>query len=70
MTEPERTCIGCGRKAQQRELARFVAPQGVLEADARIHDRRVNVADRPDARPIFTWNLMPVPIGLIPRQGA
>jgi uncharacterized protein len=25
--------VGCGRKAPQRELVRFVAPQGVLELD-------------------------------------
>jgi hypothetical protein len=24
---------------------------------------------RPDARPIFTWNLMPVPVGLVPDPG-
>lgn len=33
MTEPIRTCVGCGRKAPQRELVRFVAPAGVLQAD-------------------------------------
>ena len=33
MSEPVRTCVGCGRKAPQRELVRFVAPQGVLELD-------------------------------------
>ncbi|HEY2936380.1 MAG TPA: YlxR family protein [Gaiellaceae bacterium] len=30
MSEPVRTCVGCGRKAPQRELLRFAAPQGVL----------------------------------------
>jgi predicted RNA-binding protein YlxR (DUF448 family) len=30
MTDPIRTCVGCGRKAPQRELLRFAAPQGVL----------------------------------------
>ena len=27
---PIRTCAGCGRKAPQSELVRFVAPEGVL----------------------------------------
>ena len=30
MTDPTRSCIGCGRKAPQSELLRFVAPEGVL----------------------------------------
>jgi predicted RNA-binding protein YlxR (DUF448 family) len=30
VSEPIRTCAGCGRKASQRELLRFVAPDGVL----------------------------------------
>lgn len=30
MTEPTRSCIGCGRKAPQRELLRFVAKDGRL----------------------------------------
>lgn len=33
MSEPVRTCVGCGRKAPQRELLRFAAPEGVLTAD-------------------------------------
>ena len=33
MSEPERTCVGCGRKAPQRELVRFVAPEGTLRVD-------------------------------------
>jgi predicted RNA-binding protein YlxR (DUF448 family) len=33
VTEPTRTCVGCGRKASQRELVRFVAPTGMLERD-------------------------------------
>jgi uncharacterized protein len=28
-----RTCVGCGRKAPQSELLRFVAADGVLEQD-------------------------------------
>jgi uncharacterized protein len=30
VSEPERTCAGCGRKAPQPDLLRFAAPQGVL----------------------------------------
>jgi len=30
---PERTCVGCGRKAPRAALWRFVAPAGVLTAD-------------------------------------
>ena len=30
MSEPIRSCIGCGRKAPQRELLRFVANDGRL----------------------------------------
>ena len=33
MSAPERTCVGCGRKAPQPELVRFVAPHGVLQRD-------------------------------------
>jgi uncharacterized protein len=33
MSEPERTCVGCGRRAPQRELVRFVAPDGTLRRD-------------------------------------
>ncbi len=33
VSEPIRTCVGCGRKAPQRELLRFGAPTGVLELD-------------------------------------
>ncbi len=33
MSDPRRTCVGCGRKAPQGELVRFVAPAGVLERD-------------------------------------
>jgi uncharacterized protein len=35
VSDPERTCVGCGRKAPQQELARFGAPTGVLELDDR-----------------------------------
>jgi predicted RNA-binding protein YlxR (DUF448 family) len=30
MTEPIRTCVGCGRKAPQSELVRFTAQAGAL----------------------------------------
>jgi uncharacterized protein len=30
MTEPIRSCIGCGRKGPQHEFLRFVAKNGVL----------------------------------------
>ena len=30
MTEPVRSCVGCGRKAPQGELVRFVAKDGIL----------------------------------------
>jgi predicted RNA-binding protein YlxR (DUF448 family) len=30
VSEPIRTCAGCGRKAPQRELLRFVAADGAL----------------------------------------
>ncbi|CAN5266275.1 hypothetical protein BH18ACT12_BH18ACT12_02200 [soil metagenome] len=30
MTEPIRSCIGCGRKGPQREFLRFVAKNGAL----------------------------------------
>jgi uncharacterized protein len=30
VTVPIRTCVGCGRKAPQSELIRFVAQDGVL----------------------------------------
>jgi uncharacterized protein len=34
VTGPVRSCIGCGRKAPQAELLRFVAREGVLVAGA------------------------------------
>ena len=30
MSEPVRRCVGCGRRAPQRELQRFAARDGVL----------------------------------------
>ena len=32
MTDPTRSCVGCGRKAPQSELLRFVAKDGLLAA--------------------------------------
>ena len=49
MSEPTRTCVGCGRKAPQRELVRFAAPTGVLEPDAahRLSGRGAYTCRRP-----------------------
>jgi predicted RNA-binding protein YlxR (DUF448 family) len=33
VSEPIRTCVGCGRKAPQRDLVRYVAPEGLLRRD-------------------------------------
>jgi uncharacterized protein len=38
MSEPTRTCVGCGRKAPQSQLRRFAASGGTLVAD---RDRRL-----------------------------
>ena len=35
MTGPTRSCVGCGRKAPQGELLRFVAKEGRLVAGAK-----------------------------------
>jgi len=35
VTEPTRSCVGCGRKAPQGELLRFVAKEGRLVAGAK-----------------------------------
>jgi predicted RNA-binding protein YlxR (DUF448 family) len=34
VTEPIRSCVGCGRKAPQHELLRFVAKEGRLVTGA------------------------------------
>ncbi len=34
MTDPVRTCAGCGRKAPQAELVRYTAQDGTLRADS------------------------------------
>jgi len=47
---------------KHKEVRRYVWRDGALI--------RETIYRRPDARPIFTWNLMPVPIELIPRGGS
>ncbi len=39
MSEPIRTCTGCGRKAPQSELLRFVAQDGALTPGSRLPGR-------------------------------
>src|SRR5207248_806893 len=39
MTEPVRTCVGCGRKAPQSELLRFTAQAGALTPGRPREDR-------------------------------
>ena len=46
MSEPIRTCVGCGRKAAQSELVRFVAPDGELAPGARRPGRGVYTCRR------------------------
>ena len=46
MTGPIRTCAGCGRKAPQAELVRFVAPDGVLSPGAKQAGRGVYTCRR------------------------
>jgi uncharacterized protein len=41
VTDPVRTCAGCGGKAPQAELIRFVACDGALVRDAKAHGRGV-----------------------------
>jgi hypothetical protein len=43
---------------QHKELRRYVWQGGKLVREV--------IYRRPDARPIFTWNLMPIPVGLMP----
>jgi predicted RNA-binding protein YlxR (DUF448 family) len=42
----ERTCAGCGRKAPQRELIRFAAIEGRLEAGRELPGRGVYTCPR------------------------
>jgi uncharacterized protein len=46
VSSPIRTCAGCGRKAPQRELVRFVAPSGVLTPGAKRPGRGVYTCRR------------------------
>jgi hypothetical protein len=46
---------------QHKELRRYVWQGGKPVREV--------IYRRPDARPIFTWNLMPVPVGLVPDPG-
>ena len=46
MTEPVRTCAGCGRKAPQSKLLRFVAENGVLAVGRRLPGRGVYTCRR------------------------
>lgn len=43
---PTRTCAGCGRKAEKRELLRFVARDDVLAAGATASGRGVYTCRR------------------------
>jgi uncharacterized protein len=62
MSEPIRTCAGCGRKASQRELVRFAAVDGAL-SPGRGHGRgvytcrRLSCFERAAARRAFNRTL-------------
>jgi uncharacterized protein len=45
-TSPTRTCAGCGRKAPQAELIRFVARDGALTPGRRLPGRGVYTCRR------------------------
>ena len=47
MSEPIRTCAGCGRKASQAELLRFVASNGALTYSMHGTGRGVYTCRRP-----------------------
>jgi uncharacterized protein len=63
VTEPLRSCVGCGRKAPQSELLRFVAKDGRLVASR--HEpgrgayacRRLSCFERAVARRAFNRTL-------------
>ena len=46
MTQPVRTCAGCGRRAPQAELIRFAAVEGRLVAGRRLPGRGVYTCRR------------------------
>jgi len=64
VSEPLRTCAGCGRKAPKHELRRFVAPAGTL-VDAGPADpgrgvytcRRLQCFERAASRRAFSRSL-------------
>jgi uncharacterized protein len=75
VAESVRTCVGCGRKAPQRELVRFVARDGelALDAEKRVTGRgaytcrRLVCFERAEARRAFARTLrrtVAVPSGL------
>jgi uncharacterized protein len=78
---PVRTCVGCGRKAPQEELVRYVSsPAGLLELDPERRKpgrgaytcRRPVCFERAAERRAFSRTLrrtVKVPIGLIPEEG-
>lgn len=63
MTEPVRTCVGCGRKAPQSELLRFTAQEGALTPGRRLPGRaaytcrRLSCFDRAVTRRAFNRSL-------------
>ena len=63
MTEPIRSCIGCGRKAPQHEFLRFVAKNGRVVAGAKEPGRgaytcpRLSCFERAVARRAFNRTL-------------
>jgi predicted RNA-binding protein YlxR (DUF448 family) len=63
VSEPVRSCIGCGRKAPQNELLRFVARDGALMAGGREPGRgaytcrRLSCFERAVARRAFNRTL-------------
>jgi uncharacterized protein len=63
VSEPVRSCIGCGRKAPQSELLRFVARDGILTAGAHEPGRgaytchRLSCFERAVARRAFNRTL-------------
>lgn len=63
MTEPFRSCVGCGRKAPQGELLRFVARNGRLVPGSREQGRgaytcrRLSCFERAVARRAFNRTL-------------
>lgn len=63
MSEPTRSCIGCGRRAPQSELLRFVAQDGRVVAGAKEPGRgaytcrRLSCFERAVARRAFNRTL-------------